>query len=64
MTFKGQSQANFGGIYRKGAEVGHMLLLNINIHMESPTAPSDLTLKGQSKVHSDFEGLYLIKGTS
>ncbi len=43
-----------------------MLLLDTNrkSHMESPTAPSHLTLNdlvGQSQGHSDFEGLYFVK---
>ncbi len=29
--------------------------------MGSPMAPLDLTLKGQSQGHPDFEGLYLTK---
>ncbi len=53
----------------KGAELGHLLLLNTNMksHMGCPTAPSDLTLsdtvtlKGQSQGHTDFEALYLVK---
>ena len=44
-----------------GAELGHMLLLNINrkAYMGSPETLLHLTLKDQSQGHSDFEALYL-----
>ncbi len=50
-------------IFHKGAELGHMLLLNIHrkAYMRSPM--THLTLsdpKGQSQGHSDFEGLYVV----
>ncbi len=32
--------------------------------MESPTAPLDLTFKGQIQGHPDFEALYLTKEPS
>ncbi len=48
----------------KGAELGHMLLLNIN-HIWGVQWHHHLwpwvTLKGQSQGHSDFEALYLVK---
>ena len=52
-------------ISRKGAELGHMLFLNINRKacMGSPLAQLHLTLvtlEGQCQGHSDFEGLYLV----
>ena len=51
-------------ISRKGAELGHMLLLNSNRkpYMESPMTLSYLTLKGQSQDDSDFKALYPAKG--
>ncbi len=56
-------------ISRKGAELGHMLLLNINRkpYMASPMTLSHLTLndlESQSQGHSDFEVLYLVKDQS
>ncbi len=51
----------------KGAELGHMLLLNINrkAYMESPMTSSHIwpwvTLKGQIQGQSDSEALYLVK---
>ena len=53
----------------KEAELGHMLLLNINRKecMESPLVQLHLTfldLKHRSQGYSDFEGLYLVKERS
>ncbi len=50
----------------KGAELGHMLPININRnpYMGSQKTLSDLTLSDlefQSQGHSDFEALYLVK---
>ena len=54
---------------RKGAELGHVLLLNTNrkLYMRNSAAPLNLTfeeaacanLKGQSQCHTDFEDLFL-----
>ena len=48
VNLKGHCQGHSGikAISRKGAELGHVLLLDTNrkSHMESPTAPSHLTL--------------------
>ena len=51
---------------RTGAELGHMLLLNINKkpHMGSPMTLSHLTLKAQYQGHSDIKGLYLVNQRS
>ncbi len=56
-------------ISRKGAQLGPVLLLNINKkpYMGSPMAPSHLTLsdlKGQTQGHQDFDALYLAKEPS
>ena len=56
-------------IPHKGAELGHMLLLNINRKVCRGTPLVQLhvtlvTLKGHCHDHSDFEGLYLVKGPS
>ena len=84
MTLKGQSQCHPDLrsksrsptlqilISRKGARLGHMLLLTINrkLHMASPWHHDIwpwVTLKsrdGQSQGHSDFEALYLVKEPS
>ncbi len=53
----------------KGAELSHILLLNINrkVCMESPLVQLHLTflnLKGHCQGHSNFEGLYLMKERS
>ncbi len=53
----------------KGAELGHILLLNINrkAYMGSALAQLHLTLvtlKGQCKFHSDFKSLYLVQEPS
>ncbi len=50
----------------KGAELGHMLLLNVNrkVCMESSMVQLHLTfvnLKGHSQGRSDFERLYPVK---
>ncbi len=48
----------------KGAELGHKLLLPVNInrkaYIESPMTSSHMTLKG----HSDLKALYLVKEPS
>ena len=46
VTLKGQGHSDFEALYRKGAELGNALLLNINrkSHIRSPMAPSHLTL--------------------
>ena len=50
VTLKGQSRSlRFRKVISaKGAELGHVLLLNTNSksHMGSPKAPSNLTLRG------------------
>ena len=56
-------------ISSKEADLGHMLVLNINskVCMESPLVQLHLTfmnLKGHCQGHSDFEGLYLVKERS
>ncbi len=58
----GSRSLRFRNISRKGAELDHMLLLNINrkVSMESPLVQLHLTfmnLKGHCQGHSDFEGI-------
>ena len=72
LIVRGQGHSDFETLYIvfcKGAELGHMLLLNINrkVCMESPLVQLHLTfvnLKGHSQGHFDFEGLYLVKERS
>ena len=71
MTLQGQSQghSDFEALSREGAELGHMLLLNINRKacMGSPLVGLHLTfvtLKGHCQGQSDFEALYLVKEPS
>ena len=49
----------------KGAELGHMLLLNINSKAYKGESTgmhlTSVTLKGQCQGHSNFETLYLVK---
>ncbi len=71
VTLKGQCQGLrfWKLISLKGAELGHMLLLNINrkAYKESPMTSSHLTLsdlKGLSQGHSGLKALYLVKEQS
>ncbi len=68
VTFKGlcQGHPGFKLISYKGAELGYMLLININRnpYMGSPKTLSHLTLNDlefQRQGHSDFKVLYLVK---
>ncbi len=49
-------------IFRKGLQLGYMLLLHTNSksYMGSAIAPSDLTLKGQIQGYPDFKVLQYI----
>ncbi len=63
---KSQGHPDFEALSRKAAQLGPMLLLNINRkpYMKNPIALSHLTLKGQSQGYPDFEALYLVKEPS
>ncbi len=68
LTLRGQiqGQLHFEALYyHKGAELGHMLLLNINRKASMRNLMMWLhftlvTLKDQCQGHSHFEGLYFM----